>query len=115
MTTHPNEADKVTVEYTDTKITRAVVKDLFAAGVLSKTAYIALALRLEQPTNGVFQEIDPVAFSEENSFEMALAGGKDKLYAISPSDVEVAIAALEKKGCLTAERPPIQITIGLMF
>lgn len=107
--------DKVKVNFTETKITRDVIKDLFAAGVLNKTAYIALILRLEQPINGELQEIDPELFSEENTFEMALAGGKDKTYSISPSDVEVAIAQLEKKGCLHAERPPIQITIGLNF
>jgi hypothetical protein len=112
----PSKTDeKVTANYTQGRIVRATVRDLFAAGVLNKTAYVALCLRLDQPENGTAQEIDPEQYSKELTFGQALAGGKDKTYTVSPSDVKAAIATLEKKGALQADSPPIQITIGLMY
>ena len=106
---------KVRVNGLEPRITRDTVRDLFAAGVLNKTQYVALILRLDQPTDGTIQEIDPEVFAEEITFETALAGGKDKTYSVSPSDVEVAIATLQKKGCLQCDKPPTQLTIGLHY
>jgi hypothetical protein len=108
-------AEKVHANYTEGRIVRATVRDLFAAGVLNKIAYVALCLRLDQPTTGELQEIDPVQYAEEITFEAAAAKGKDKTYAVSPGDVESAIAALQKKGALKCEKPPVQLTIGLMY
>jgi hypothetical protein len=99
----------------EARITKDTVRDLFAAGVLNKVAYIALILRLDQPIDGTIQEIDPEIFAEEITFETALAGGKDKTYSVSPADVEVAIATLQKKGCLQCDKPPVQLTIGLHY
>jgi len=111
----PATTEKVTANYTEGRIVRATVRDLFAAGVINKVVYIALCLRLDQPVNGEMQEIDPIQYAEELTFEQALAGGKDKTYGVSPSDVKQAIATLEKKGALQADSPPVQITIGLMY
>jgi hypothetical protein len=111
----PVATEKVHVEYTQGRIVRATVRDLFAAGVLNKIAYVALNLRLDQPTTGELQEIDPVQYAEEITFEAAGAKGKDKTYAVSPGDVESAIASLQKKGALKCEKPPVQLTIGLMY
>jgi hypothetical protein len=107
--------EKVPAEYPECRIVRATVRDLFAAGVLNKTAYVALCLRLDQPVDGTVQEIDPEQYAEELTFEQALAGGKDKTYTVSPSDVEQAIATLQKKGCLQCDKPPVQLSIGLMY
>lgn len=107
--------EKVHVEYTEGRIVRATVRDLFAAGVLNKTAYVALNLRLDQPTNGEFQEIDPEQYAEELTFEQALAGGKGKTYGVTPGEVEQAIASLQKKGALQCDKPPVQLTIGLNY
>ena len=106
--------EKVHLEYGG-RITRDTVRDLFAAGVLNKTAYVALNLRLDQPTDGVTQEIDPIQYAEELTFDTALANGKDKTFSVSPGDVEMAIAALQKKGCLQCDKPPVQLSIGLMY
>jgi hypothetical protein len=61
------------------------------------------------------QEIDPEQYAEELTFEQALAGGKGKTYGVSPGEVEQAIAALQKKGALKCDKPPVQLTIGLMY
>ena len=106
--------EKVHLEYGG-RITRDTVRDLFAAGVLNKTAYVALNLRLDQPTDGMTQDIDPIQYAEELTFDMAMPNGKDKTFSVSPGDVEQAIAALQKKGCLQCDKPPIQLTIGLMY
>lgn len=106
--------EKVTANYTG-GINKATIRSLFACGVLNKTAYIALVLRLEQPTDGTLQTIDPEQFAEELTFEEALAGGKGKIYVVSSSDVETAIAALQKKGALQCDKPPVQLTIGLHY
>jgi hypothetical protein len=106
---------KVKVEYTEGRIVRATIRDLFSMGVLNKTAYIALNLRLDQPTDGTVQEIDPEQYSEELTFDTALAGGKDKTFGVSPSEVESAIASLQKKGALQCDKPPVQLSIGLMY
>jgi hypothetical protein len=108
--------DKVKAEYTeDNRITRGTIKDLFSAGVLNKTAYVALCLRLDQPIDGALHEIDTEQYAEELTFDAAAPGGKEKTFGPSPSDVEVAIAALQKKGCLQCDKPPVQLTIGLMY
>jgi hypothetical protein len=108
-------SDKVHLEYTEGRIVRATVRDLFAAGVLSKTAYIALILRLEQPTDGTFQDIETMQFADELTFEAADLKGKEKTFTVSPTDVEVAIATLQKKGCLQCDKPPIQLQIALHY
>jgi hypothetical protein len=112
--------DKVKAKYTeddhkDNRITRETIKDLFAAGVLSKVAYVALCLRLDQPITGELQQLDPIQYGEELTFDRPQANGKEKTFGPSPSDVEVAIAALQKKGCLQCDKPPVQLTIGLMY
>lgn len=111
----PATLEKPSVITDTAKITRDTIRDLFAAKVLNKTAYIALCLRLDQPTDGEFQEIDPEQYAEELTFDTALPGDKDKTHGVSPSDVEQAITTLQKKGCLQCDRPPVQLTIGLNY
>jgi hypothetical protein len=111
----PVTTEKVHVEYTQGRINRATVRDLFAAGVLNKTAYVALCLRLDQPEDGTAQEIDPEQYAEELTFETATGNNSVKVCGVSPSDIEVAIASLQKKGALQCDKPPVQLTIGLMY
>lgn len=115
MTATLERTEKVEVAYSQPKINRDTVRELFANGIINKTAYIALSLRLDQPIDGRLQEVDTGAYSSELSFDHVSPTGKEKSYEVSPFDVEQAIMALEKKGCLQCDKPPVQLSIGLMY
>jgi hypothetical protein len=102
-------------EVTNNKIHKSTLRDLHSLGVLNKMAYIALNLRLDQPINGEPQNIDTEAYATLLTFTDVMANGKEKTFEISSSDVEGAIATLKKKGALQCDKPPVQLSIGLMY
>jgi hypothetical protein len=97
------------------RICKDTLRDLFSSGIINKTAYIALVFVLEQPTDGNEQEIDPIEFAESLGFDRVGPNNKDKTYDFSPAEVEAAIAKLNSKGLLHAQKPPVQITINLKY
>jgi hypothetical protein len=102
-------------EVTNNKIHKSTLRDLHSLGVLNKMAYIALNLRLDQPINGQPQSIDTDAYATLLTFTDVMVNGKEKTFEISSSDVESAIATLKKKGALQCDKPPVQLSIGLMY
>jgi hypothetical protein len=102
-------------EVTNNKIHKSTLRDLHSLGVLNKMAYIALNLRLDQPINGQPQSIGTDDYAKLLTHTEVMANGKKKIFEISSSDVESAIATLKKKGALQCDKPPVQLSIGLMY
>lgn len=94
-------------------VSRGTIREMFMFKIINEVAYIALCLKMEQPTSGVF-EIDVEQFATSISFTDRPAGKKEKEYKITPESVHSALAALGKKDALQADRPT-QIELGLFF